>query len=459
MNANMITKIAGVYQERTSKRRRVAARLSGASLPFLCAAALLWRGDPATAIAQTEPPSGITLSALAGGRSAVIDFQSSGCGHFDHFRLRYEPSPTPRLLVTDLKPRWVRDFQTGKEPEDTSPRPLSVVLISPGQVARFDNLLRFYRRPGKRGGCTTSDTVTVTLYEDEHETAVETFVDDTCQADTLADADPRDLRTLKISDAPALSLRRVFETAERAAKRGLSAIPYIAPPREQTEAYQSVRWKRAEERTQKQARRMAETLPGYAALRREFRIHRLMLGHINMLPYSLHPDLNSLRPRLVDTAWWFDPVVRGRPKYDWNQFLAVHREVERVVGAHVWVAGWKKAGPGRTVEAQVFGLRPNTETDMAFSVVPAWKHARLKGVPHYEVLLRRGDDTWATLYFGKEDRRALIERAIPPKSGDQRAGGHWLDTLPDLFYHPTEKVPEYAVVSPNGTWARNMRAK
>ena len=116
------------------------------------------------------------------------------------------------------------------------------------------------------------------------------------------------------------------------------------------------------------------------------------------------------------------------------------------------------AGHSRTAEAHIFGVTPTEEKDLSTSVLPAWKHAGLKGAPRYQLLLRREVNPWAELYFGKDDPRALIVMAKPPHTSDLPSSRHWLDGL-ELLYHPTEDVPDYVVVSPDGTWRRNTRPK
>lgn len=196
-------------------------------------------------------------------------------------------------------------------------------------------------------------------------------------------------------------------------------------------------------------------LKGYTALQREFRVQEVMLGDINLLPYSLFADLRAVRPRLVDAARWFDPIEKGRPRYSWSDFLTVHGDVEQVASRHTWLADWKQAGAGRTIESHIFGIRPWEELDLAHLVTPAWKHAGLKGTPGLELLLRRGDRTWAELYLSKDDPAGLIVSAKPTTAENP---SHWLDRL-TISYHPTQTVPDYVIVTPKGTPTRNQRPK
>jgi hypothetical protein len=390
-------------------------------------------------------------------QSVVIDFQSTGCFHFAHYQLRYEPAPTPRLVVTDRNPRSAAS--PGAERAGIpSQEQVGVVELTREQVARLDNLLRFYRRQVGEGGCTTSDTISVVLYQNGHLLRREEFVDSTCQSHLLADADPRDLAELRMSGGPALSLRDLIAAATEAKKRGVARVHYHSPPREQTSAYHEVLVRKESTREAGLAQQMVRDLKGYPALGREFRVQQVMLGNINLLPYSLHPTLVAIQPRVVDSAWWFNPVVKDHPQYDWNQFLAVHREVERAAIRHPWISAWKKLAPGRSAEAHIYGVTPTEETDLATFVTPAWKHAGLKGAPYYELLLRRDDNTWAQFFFGRHGARARIAHAGPTNPGERANRGHWLDSM-TVLYHPTQEIPDYVVVRPNGTWIRNTRPK
>lgn len=214
----------------------------------------------------------------------------------------------------------------------------------------------------------------------------------------------------------------------------------------------------AQRQASARGRKMASDLPGYSALCREFHVQEAMVGDVNMQPTSLYTTLSAIRPHAVDSAWWFDPIVNGRPRYNWNQFLAAHREVERVVARHTWIATWKKAGRQRTAEAHLVGLRPTEENHLAAEVLPAWKHAGLKGEPRYQILLRREVNTWAELYFGSDDSRALMIDASPARDDEVTTSGHWLDGL-TLSYNQWQVVPDYVVVHPDGTWKRNTRSR
>lgn len=185
----------------------------------------------------------------------------------------------------------------------------------------------------------------VALFHNGRKMRAEAFADATCQINTLADADPRDLQALNIAGAPALSLWRLCDAATQAAKRGQTTTRYVSPPREKTAAFRQVQYAQADARENRLAGKMVAELNGYPALRRVFRIERACLRPATLLPPSLQPNLRSLTPRLVDAAQWYDPIVNKRPRYDWNDFVRIHGQVEQVAARHSWLYDWKQAGP------------------------------------------------------------------------------------------------------------------
>lgn len=211
-----------------------------------------------------------------------------------------------------------------------------------------------------------------------------------------------------------------------------------------------------EEKKEMPAYRMCYGLEGYDRIKKLFTVKKADLGCINMLPYSLHVKLGPAGNggRLVNAAWWFNPVdeQKNKARYDWNDFIDVYTEVNAVVSRHHWLSEWRGISPNRTIEAQIFGIRPYTETGLEKHVTPAWKHAGLNGEPFYEVNLRRGGTFCGTVFFDREDSRALITAF---SRGD---GDHWLDKV-ELFYHYTQEIPEYVVVQCTGKWLKNTNKK
>jgi len=198
--------------------------------------------------------------------------------------------------------------------------------------------------------------------------------------------------------------------------------------------------------------KLSKKLLGYDAILGKMKIEQETTGQINSLPESFHAQLVSLKPRCVNLAWWFDPIANGQPTYNWNQFLAVFEEVNGAVCQHKWIQNWVQAGTNRNAEAQIFGLRPYTETDINFFVKTAWTSAGLGSEPYYEINLREGSEWAGTIYIGKDKQMALITTIKPSKEGP---GKHWLDGIPQFSYHPNAKNKEYIVVEQNGKWRKS----
>ncbi|MBI5393735.1 MAG: DUF2225 domain-containing protein [Verrucomicrobia bacterium] len=202
--------------------------------------------------------------------------------------------------------------------------------------------------------------------------------------------------------------------------------------------------------------KMSYALNGISAVTNLFSVFEASIGHINMLPYSLLVmlDPSDKNRNVVNSAWWFNPVDERSQKaaHDWNDFIKCYGEVNDVVSKHDWIMDWRNAGSHRTVQACVFGVRPNTETMLEAMVLPGWKHANMKGIPEYEVNLRRAGQWCATIYFGKGENRAFVATI----HGSD--GKHWLDKQ-NLSYHPTQEIPNYIIVDQNGKWFRNGKGR
>src|SRR6185503_5271411 len=88
---------------------------------------------------------------------------------------------------------------------------------------------------------------------------------------------------------------------------------------------------------------------------------------------------------------------------------------------------------------------------MQLSILPPWQDAGLRGTPGYSLLLRRPDDTWIQVIFGREEPRALmLSSFVRPRDGKTP---HWLDEF-DLSFHPKgkrdEKWSKFLVITKSG---------
>lgn len=201
---------------------------------------------------------------------------------------------------------------------------------------------------------------------------------------------------------------------------------------------------------------LSNGLKGYAALTTKMKITQETTGLINQLPESFHAELISLTTHCVNLAWWFDPIINGKPSYNWDQFIEIYEAVNEAACQHKWIQEWVKAGPNRNAEAQIFGVRPYTETNIDFFVKTAWESAGLSSEPYYELNLRKGSEWFGTLYISKNKEMALItslnktDRTSKQGAGD--TGKHWLDDIPQFSYHPKAEMIKYIVVDRNGKY-------
>ena len=60
------------------------------------------------------------------------------------------------------------------------------VTLSTDEVGGLDKLLQYYRSAPK-GGCTTQDIITVTVFRTDHVVARESYVDGTCATEDMED--------------------------------------------------------------------------------------------------------------------------------------------------------------------------------------------------------------------------------------------------------------------------------
>lgn len=221
----------------------------------------------------------------------------------------------------------------------------------------------------------------------------------------------------------------------------------------ESDAELKTRIDRGQKEAERRASKLCEQLPGYESFKKEFTFGQPpYVGLVNGFPESIYAWIDTKRPRLVDAVWWWDPIDKsGKPKVDWNQLRTAYKDASRHVSTHSWLKDWKSAQRGRSIELHLFGTQiGETELEMKTAHIPAWKIAGFKGVPGYSFLLRRPDDSWIQVLFGRDDPRAVVtESFVRPRDGKTR---HWLDKF-DLFFHPKGRrgeMDKYLVISPTG---------
>lgn len=201
----------------------------------------------ALGVKSGTPKTGpIRLAALnAPAESVRFDLISSGCFSFTRHVLEFRPSPIPQISVSELPERDIPNWDLVTRVLPAVPRPVATVTLSSQDVRGLDRLLQYYRtRPP--GGCTNRDQLCVTRRAYGWKLRTESYFDDTCRIDLLADADPRDLKALGERADPVVSLDRLIGTASAAQQRGLQEVAYAPLPRFKTEAYQRLQYRQQE---------------------------------------------------------------------------------------------------------------------------------------------------------------------------------------------------------------------
>jgi hypothetical protein len=415
------------------------------------------RQGQSPAFARGEPPAfAPSLHTLQRpGEYCTWYVETRGCFGGNRYEYRYTPLPTPRLLVTDHTPQIRLDKKTNKVTVARQSRSLAAVTLNPAQVTRLDNLLRYLRKR-KKGGCTTVDTIKITWYINSQPAREEKFINDTC-AYNLNDADPRDLKTLGIAESPTLSLSLVNEAAITGKAKGKSVVPYPEPLRAKTQAYMEARYREEDRRSRADATNTLKKLPGYAEMQREFVIEQEDQAEMMFLGPCFSATLTPRIRTNIDSIDWSSPAKRKRPTTDWKQFLVKYQAIDTTIASRPWIRDWKNLSKGRTIEAEIHSNSEiaDSSEDIQQYAGTAWKHAGLRGMPQYKIMLRRPDRTWVTLYLNEEESRTLVASCYPAKTDKT---SHLLDSL-RLSYHHTQKMPEYAVVTTDGKMERNTRPR
>ena len=206
-----------------------------------------------------------------------------------------------------------------------------------------------------------------------------------------------------------------------------------------------------------EARALAVGLAGYRDMAGAIAIERVDIGNFNGLPTAMHAMLKSLRPRCADRAWWFDPLKDGKPAYDWHQFLAVYLQADEAVCSHAWIGDWIRAGPNRHAEAHILGIDPHAEAGFETFVKAAWQTAGIGSEPHFQIILRQGDDYFVSLYVSKDMSMALVDSKSEARKARRRQvplkPRHWLDELAPFSYHPKSPY-DFVVVDQTGRWRK-----
>lgn len=122
----------------------------------------------------------------------------------------------------------------------------------------------------------------------------------------------------------------------------------------------------------------------------------------------LRLELRAQRARHVDAVRWFVRILERSLANDWNDLLKVADDAERAVTARPWLANWKAASSGHSLELQAVGARPHVPQRIEEAVLQVWRDAGFVGAPEFELLLRSNGEPHATVYLSGDDASGLV---------------------------------------------------
>jgi hypothetical protein len=193
------------------------------------------------------------------------------------------------------------------------------------------------------------------------------------------------------------------------------------------------------------AKQLAISLEGYQEFQKQFELKKAETNHFISQPFSLLLGIQTKKPSLVNSVWWYNPIESGKPVGNWNQFLKLYEACSKAASKHRWLEVWKASGKDRLVEGAFSGfVGHDAAKDLEEYVLPAWKDAGCKGLPEFKLRLRQGRGCH-TVFISSGEKNALVV------SSEKGTGSHWLDKE-EVFFHP--KTPDYIVVNPEGSFQR-----
>lgn len=118
-----------------------------------------------------------TITALPAGHSLKIGYRSRGCFHTVEYELLLQRRrQAVTITIVELQHRVVKKKWTILR-RDLGQHPLRST-----QVTRLDQLLTYYRTPGRKGGCTTSERIRLSWHRPGTPPVKEQHIDNSCGA-------------------------------------------------------------------------------------------------------------------------------------------------------------------------------------------------------------------------------------------------------------------------------------
>lgn len=198
---------------------------------------------------------------------------------------------------------------------------------------------------------------------------------------------------------------------------------------------------------------MYSQMKGYDNLLRVFQITDAGIGQFLTVPgQSLRIELKCRMTNLIMNVTWWNPVPGFKPEYSWDDFSGIFEDLLRSAKNHVAIlSNFSDIRRERSLCANISGITPNTESDQLYTFVgSAWRHADLRGEPLYKLYLMSKSNYYGILYFNDVEPKILV---VSYKNPDRSYG----PLEHDVFYHPTQLIPEYMVIDTNNKWITNRR--
>lgn len=200
----------------------------------------------------------------------------------------------------------------------------------------------------------------------------------------------------------------------------------------------------------KNALEFAKLLPGHESLGSKYDFEDSFSGSMAFHPDSLVLQIKAKKPQLISSVHWWNHYKNCAPTADWSHLSGMVGTCEQMVNKQSWLVAWKNSSDKNSLRCNIDGFKLYDESNLNEYVVPAWRHAGMKGYPEVGIILLRGKETCGKVFLSKTESRALILEAKSAK------GTHWFDKL-NVDFHP--KDPHYIIVQPTGKFERHMIAR
>jgi len=196
----------------------------------------------------------------------------------------------------------------------------------------------------------------------------------------------------------------------------------------------------------KKSYKIYSKLKGFNNFIKYFKVDFQRTGMINSMPESMYFYIYSRKNNLINSITLWNPIHKDKLSSNWDEILNYYYEANNILSKHKWLLKWKNAGTNRSIDLYILGNSIGEEKfDYYNFILPPWRHAFLKEKPMYKIVLS-GPKRWtADIYFNKIENKLLIP-SINKKVYNIK---HWIYKY-KILYHPTNKIPEYIIVNPNG---------